>query len=53
MCAVQSQLRKAGSSAKIVVHPTAGHGGFIADPAYQRRIAADFAALILEAEGRL
>ena len=49
----QAQLRKARSPAKVLVHPTAGHGGFIADPAYQQRVVDEFATLLLASEGRL
>ena len=49
----QAQLRKARSAAKVLVHPTAGHGGFIADPAYQQQVVNEFASLLLASEGRL
>ncbi len=51
--AAQGQLRKARSPAKVLVHPTAGHGGFIADPAYQQHVVDEFASLLLACEGRL
>ncbi len=50
--AAQGQLRKARSTAKVLIHPTAGHGGFIADPAYQQHVVDEFASLLLAAEGR-
>ena len=49
----QTQLQRARSPAKVLLHPTAGHGGFIADPAYQQHIVDEFAGLVLASEGRL
>lgn len=38
---------------EVVVHPTAGHGGFLVDEAFQRRLAQNVARLVAAAEGQL
>ncbi len=34
---VRKQLEAAGSSARVLLHPTAGHGGFLVDLPFQVR----------------
>lgn len=38
--------------AEVVVHPTAGHGGFLVDHPFQRRLARRIASLAAAADGK-
>ena len=45
---VVGQCQQAGSAATLLLHPTAGHGGQLIDPAFLRCFVAHTAALVLQ-----
>lgn len=48
LCSIQME---GASSAEVIIHPTACHGGFLVDQPFQARIAAAVANMIPEAGG--
>ena len=45
---MQKQLQAAKSSARVFVHPTAGHGGFLTDFAFQDQMIGELRLLLTD-----